>query len=205
MNETPLQKIMRNRRSIRRFLETPVDREKIMVCLEAALLAPSADNVRPWRFLVVDEPELKSKLCAAAFSGIFSFSKFAAQAPVMIVMLDRPDFKVGTLGKMIRRVAFDMIDIGIAGEHIVLQAEELGLASCWIGWFNEKKLRKALKIPRKYKIVALLPLGYAKSRPSRSPARKSIEEVAWFNSFKEEPESESKEISSTEEADNYGL
>lgn len=181
MEETALQRIIRGRRSIRRFARTPVERKKILVCLEAARLAPSAQNAQPWRFLVVDDPELKAKAAAAAFSGIFSSSKFAAAAPVILVMLVVPDLVTNIIGTRLRKTPFHWIDLGIAGEHIVLQAEELGLATCWIGWFHEKRLRRALKIPRRYRIAALMPVGYAEKRPTRSPQKKSLEEVVWFN------------------------
>jgi nitroreductase len=181
MEETALQRIIRGRRSIRRFAPTPVDREKVLACLEAARLAPSAHNAQPWRFLVVDDPNLRAKLAAAAFSGIFSSSKFAAAAPVIVIMLVVHDLVTNVIGTRLRKTPFHWIDMGIAGEHIVLQAEELGLATCWIGWFHEKRLRKALKIPRRYRVAALMPIGYAEKRPTRSPQKKSLEEIAWFN------------------------
>lgn len=181
MEETALQKIIRRRRSIRRFAATPVEREKVLACLEAARLAPSAHNAQPWRFLVVDDPDLKARVAAAAFAGIFSSCKFAAAAPVIVVMLVVPDAVTNIIGTRLRKTPFHWIDMGIAGEHIVLQAEELGLATCWIGWFNEKRLRKALKIPRKYRVAALMPIGYAEKRPTGSPRKKSLEEIAWFN------------------------
>ncbi|MCK7480637.1 MAG: nitroreductase family protein [Candidatus Moduliflexus flocculans] len=61
--------------------------------------------------------------------------------------------------------------MGIAGEHIVLQAEELGLATCWMGWIGYRRVRKALGVPRNFKIVAMMPLGYAEKRPAREPPR----------------------------------
>lgn len=173
--------LVKNRRSIRRYLEKPVEREKIVACLEAARLAPSAENVQPWRFLVVDDPGIKETLAAEAFSGIYSFSRFAAKAPVLIVILARLDLVANRLGKQIQGVAFHLIDIGIAGEHLVLQAEELGLGTCWIGWFSQRKTRKCLKIPRKYKIVCLLAMGYPAGRPTREKKRRVLDEIAWFN------------------------
>jgi len=162
---TPLDELIRSRRSIRRFLPDPVDREKILSCLEAARLAPSADNAQPWRFLVVDDPELKAKLVREAFSGIYRMTKFAAQAPVLIAALASRDVLAHRLGSHFQGTQFYLVDIGIAGEHFVLKAEELGLATCWVGWFNGRRARKVLRIPRKYKIVVLFPLGYAASRP----------------------------------------
>jgi len=183
---TPFQKIVRGRRSIRRYLPTPIEREKLLACLEAARLAPSAHNGQPWRFIVVDDPGLKERLAAAAFSGIYSGSKFAAQAPVILVLLARTQFMAHGLGGRLQNVPFHLLDIGIAGEHIVLQAEELGLATCWMGWFNFRKVRKLLAIPRKYKIMAMMPVGYAEKRPRREPPRRALEEIVTYNGIDRE-------------------
>ena len=176
-----VKEIIAQRRSIRRYLDKPVEREKILECLEAARLAPSADNVQPWRFLVIDDPELKDIFAREIFSGIYSISKFAAKAPVLIMILARLDIIANRIGKQIQNIHYYLIDTGIAGEHIVLQAQELGLGTCWIGWFNSRKARKILNIPRKYKIVSLLSVGYYAERPSREKKRKRLEEIAWFN------------------------
>ena len=181
MSKTPFQELVSNRRSVRRYLDKPVEREKILACLEAARLAPSAENVQPWRFLIIDDPEVKTKLAAEAFSGIYSYSRFAAKAPVLIVILARLDIIAHRLGKKMQDVSFYLIDIGIAGEHIALQAEEFGLGTCWIGWFNGRRTRKVLKIPRKYKIVSLMALGYYEKKAPGEKKRKSLEEIAWFN------------------------
>lgn len=178
---TPLQKILFLRRSIRRYLPQPVEREKVLACLRAAQAAPSSQNSQPWRFLVIDDPELKARFSAAAFSGIYASTRFADAAPVFILLLAKLDFVAGRVGRQIQGVPYNLLDIGIAGEHFVLQAEELGLKTCWIGWFDIRKARKCLKIPRKYKIVAMLSLGYSDKRPPRDPSRKPLEEIAWFN------------------------
>lgn len=178
---TPFQKILAGRRSIRRYLPAPVEPEKLRACLEAARIAPSAHNVQPWRFIVVDEPGLKDRLAAGAFSGIYSGSKFAAKAPVILVLLARPGNAAVRLGAKIQGVPFYLVDMGIAGEHVVLQAQELGLATCWMGWFDYRKARKVLNIPRAFKIVAMMPLGYAETRPVREPPRRRFEEIAVVN------------------------
>lgn len=181
---TKFLELVRSRRSIRRFLPKPVEREKILTCLEAARLAPSAENVQPWRFVVIDDPDLKKRLCGQIFSGIYFPSKFASEAPVLILILARLDFLANRLGRQIQGVSFYLIDIGIAGEHLVLQAEELGLGTCWLGWFNHRQTRKILGIPKKYKIISLIALGYYKRKPERSRPRKRLEEIAWFNEIK---------------------
>jgi nitroreductase len=180
-SKTPFQRIVEGRRSIRRYNERPVEREKILQCLEAARLAPSADNAQPWRFLVIDDVELKRLFCDAVFTGIYSISKFAKQAPVLIVILAKLNIIAHRVGKQIQNIHFHLLDIGIAGEHIVLQAEELGLGTCWIGWFNTRKARRILNIPREYKIVSLLSMGYYEQKPVKEKKRKKLDEVVWFN------------------------
>jgi nitroreductase len=181
---TPFQQLVRGRRSIRRYLDKPVEREKLMTCLEAARLAPSAENAQAWRFLVIDDPGTKAKFAEKAFSGIYFPTKFAAQAPVLILILAKPDFIAHRIGKQLQKVSFFLIDIGIAGEHLVLQAEELGLGTCWIGWFHMARARKFFKIPRKYKVVSLLAMGYYEKKPAGEKTRKPLEDIVWFNSFK---------------------
>jgi nitroreductase len=178
---TPFQKILRGRRSIRRYLETPVESWKLRACLEAVRIAPSSHNSQPWRIVVVDEPGLKAKLAAAAFSGIYSGSKFAAKAPILLVLLAKRHLVAHHLGARLQKVPYYLVDMGIAGEHLVLQAEELGLATCWMGWIHYRRVRKVLRVPRKFKIVAMMPLGYAEKRPQREPPRRTFEEMAFFN------------------------
>ncbi len=173
--------IVKSRRSIRRYLPRPLEREKVLECLEAARLAPSAGNVQPWRFVVVDRPDLKDRLAREAFSGIYKASRFAAQAPVIVAVLARLDILAHRVGRSVQGTSFYLIDIGIAVEHLILRAEELGISTCWIGWFNARKVRKALDVPRRYKVTALIPMGYAASRPPRESPRKAMAEIAWFN------------------------
>jgi len=179
------QQLVKSRRSIRRYLDKPVEREKILTCIEAARMAPSADNVQPWRFLIIDEQELKMRFANEVFSGIYYISKFAARAPVLILILARLDIIANRIGKQIQNIHYYFIDIGIAGEHIVLQAEELGLGTCWIGWFNPRKARKFFKIPRKYKIVSLMAIGHYEKKPSKERKRKKLQEIVWFNKIEE--------------------
>jgi len=181
--DSPLMWLIRGRRSIRRYLPKSVEREKIEACLEAARLAPSAENAQSWRFVVIDDPDLKVRYAKKAFAGIYSYCKFAAEAPVLVLVLAKLDFVAHRLAKQVQGVPFFMIDIGIAGEHFVLQAEELGLGTCWVGWFNVRGTRKFFKIPRRYKVVSLITLGYYEKKPSRERLRKPLDEIAWFNRF----------------------
>ncbi len=179
--KTSFLQLVSQRKSIRRFNEKRLDRKDVLKCLEAARLAPSAENAQPWRYLVIDDPEIKDRFADKAFSGIYSVSKFAKKAPVLILVMAKLNVVTHRIGKEIQNIHFHLIDIGISGEHLVLQAEELGIGTCWMGWFSTRKTRKFFNIPRKYRIVALLAMGYYDKKPSRERKRKSIEEIAWFN------------------------
>ena len=183
MTPESLQQIIQSRRSIRKYREQPVEREKILACIEAARLAPSAENQQPWRFVVLDQTETRQKFSDIAFSGIYRPTRWAQKAPVLIVLLAKIDLLVNRLGRLVQGNQFYLLDLGIAGEHFVLQAEALGLSTCWIGWFNAKKTRKFFNLPMNYRAVALLSLGYpAQIRKPRKLLE--INEIVGFNEAK---------------------
>jgi nitroreductase len=184
MSAKSFSELVQSRRSIRKYQDKAVERAKILQCIEAARLAPSAENVQPWRFIIFDDPDIIKQLSAHAFSGIYSPTRFASKAPVIIVILAKLDILANRIGRQIQGIQFYLLDIGIAGEQLVLQAQALGLGTCWIGWFNSGKVRKYLKIPRSYKIVSLISMGYPESYPLKSQKRHQVEEIAWFNGFK---------------------
>ncbi|MFH1619747.1 MAG: nitroreductase family protein [bacterium] len=182
MYNTPFFKLVSERRSIRKFQNRPVEREKLLQCLEAARLAPSACNGQPWKFIAVDEPEIKKKLAMEAFSGIYSATMHAAEAPVLVaVVSEKRSFKTWA-GKQITGTDFRLVDLGIACEHFVLQAAELGIGTCWLGWFDSKKAAAALKVPDGCKVEILISAGYSAQSPETRP-RKRPEEMSSFNSF----------------------
>jgi len=176
--------LLEHRKSIRDFLDRPVEREKIMMCLQAARIAPSASNSQPWKFIVVDDRQLKDKLCKAAFSGIYSFNSFCKTAPVIIVIVSEKSKFLARVGGMFRGTQYYLIDIGIAGEHLVLQAEDLGLGTCWMGWFDEGAVKSILNVPEEKKIDVLIALGYY-DRQEVSPEhdREPMDKIASFNSY----------------------
>jgi nitroreductase len=176
--------LVQKRRSIRKYIDRPVEREKIMKCIEAARLAPSAENAQPWRFVVLDDPALRERVGKEAFSGIYFPTKFALNAPVLVVVLAKLGLLADRIAAHLQKCQFYLIDIGCAVEHFALQAAELDLGTCWIGWFNGKKVKQALKIPDRYHVVAMLAMGYTDGWPERERSRKAIEEIAWFNEIK---------------------
>jgi len=170
------------RESTRCFSDCPVRREQVELCLEAARLAPSACNSQPWSFTVVDEPELKRRLAETAFSGIWSMNAFAREAPVLVVMTTEPSTTSARLGGLFKRVRYNLIDIGIAGEHLVMQAAELGIATCWLGWFHEKGVRRMLNLPRRSRIDIIIALGFpAPEETPREKKRKDFNQIVRYN------------------------
>ncbi len=176
--------LLKHRKSVRDFLDRPVEREKIMICLEAARLAPSACNSQPWKFIVVDDRQLKNKLCNAAFSSIYFINAFCKMAPVIVVVISERSKFLAQIGGMFRGTKYYLIDIGIAIEHFVLQAEDLGLGTCWIGWFNEGAVKSILNIPQHKKLDILIVLGYY-NREKLGPehGREPIDKIASFNAY----------------------
>ncbi|MDP8248782.1 MAG: nitroreductase family protein [Candidatus Tritonobacter lacicola] len=174
--------LIRKRASIRKYSSKPVERETVLKCIEAARLAPSACNVQPWEFIVV-EGETKAALCLVAFSTVHAFNRFAETAPVIIVVAANPGFSKAKLFSYFKDTKYHLIDIGIACEHLVLQATELGLGTCWIGWFHEEKVKALLGVPKGKRIVAMISLGYYEEGKERTKKRKALDEIVSFNTY----------------------
>lgn len=168
------------RRSVRAYEDRPVPRDAIERCLEAARLAPSACNSQPWQFIVVDREPVRSELAQAAFSGVYAMNNFAAQAPVLIAVLTESSKFMALLAGKFRGVQYSLIDIGIACAFLSLAAAEEGLGSCLLGWFNEKAIKKVLRLPQNSKIDILISLGYAAENEKTVKKRKPPGEVWRF-------------------------
>jgi len=172
--------IIKERSSIRDYQDRPIEEEKLQLILESARLAPSASNSQPWHFYVVKNKdkirELGSKMPLGSQAIINSF---IAEAPVVVVATAGPIDLLHKITSFIVNKKWYYLDVAIALEHITLTAWELGIGSCWIGWFDEKKIKKMLDIPGNQEVIAMLTLGYpavgAKVHPKN---RKSIGEIA---------------------------
>lgn len=170
------------RRSVREYAPTPVPREVIDQCLEAARLAPSACNSQPWSFIVVDDSETLERLVKEGYGGIYKNNKFVKSAPVIVIMVTEKSTYVAKLGGMIRNVKYNLIDIGIAGEHFALQAEELGIGTCWLGWFNEKAVKKILGLPKSTQVDVMFTMGYPKDTGKiPEKIRKPLDKIRTFH------------------------
>ena len=130
--------IIKSRRSIRAFKETPVTKEQIKSLLEAAMRAPSACNTRPWEFIAITKRETLNKLADA-----HNWAKMLYKAPVAIVMIALPDTQESVQDGIAE--GYFPQDCGAATENILIQAEELGLGSCWCGVYPKEPLIKAVR------------------------------------------------------------
>ena len=180
-----LDEILEARRSVRGYTSQLVKEEETKAIFEAARVAPSACNSQTWRFIAVTNRTLIQKIAQEGMLPIVRNS-WIATAPLVIVGCAQLDILANRIGSLVTGIEYYQIDLGIAMEHIVLKATELGLGTCWIGWFNSRKLRKFLKIPFGYKVVSLLSMGYPETSQLKSQKRHQLKDIAWFNGFKHE-------------------
>ena len=179
-----LNKLILARQSVRRYAETPVEPEKLTLCLEAARLAPSASNSQPWKFIIVDKEPLRTEVAKATFSDIKLINKFTVQAPVLVVIVMEKAKLITRLAMLVKKKEWPLIDIGITAEHFCLQAAELGLGTCMIGWFEEEKIKKLLQMPADKSIGLVISVGYAvEGYPQRTKIRKTMEEIVSYNKY----------------------
>ena len=169
-----LMEAIKTRRSIRRYKDLQVPETLLREVLNAARLAPSADNAQPWKIIVVRDEAVKAKL-ASACNG----QKFMAQAPIILVACGVPEDAFQTVGGY---MSSHVIDASIAVDHLTLAAHSLGLGTCWIAWFKEDKVREILEIPEDIRVIALTPLGYPDETPERTP-RKNLEDLVVFDRY----------------------
>ncbi len=163
---------IKKRYSCRNYKADLVPEEKLRKILKAARLAPSAHNAQDWKFIVVKNYKRRKEVAEAAGQG------FLAEAPIIIVGVSLSPEHILSSG-----VPAYAVDLAIAMEHIALQATEEGLGTCWIGTFNQEELKRVLNIPKGYKVVALMPLGFTAEKPGPK-SRKTLREVTSEDTFR---------------------
>jgi nitroreductase len=164
-------KIIKERRSVRRYRPDPISEDVLLRVLDAARFSPSGKNLQPWKFILVKDESLKKHLAEASVG-----QSFIAEAPVIIVACGFPDRCYSRMGNYMKSWP---VDVAIAVEHLMLQAQEEGLGTCWIGAFEEVAVKSILKVPDQARVLALTPLGYPDENPV-SRGRKSLEEIVSY-------------------------
>ncbi len=169
--------LVKKRNSTRSYDSRPVPRELIDRCLDAARLAPSACNSQPWSFIIVDDEKTKNEIVEKSMTGIYRSNYFVKEAPVIIAVITERSTYVARMGGLIRDVKYNLIDIGVACDHLTLQAEDLGLGTCWLGWFNEKAAKKVLGLSAKTQLDVMIALGYPKDSGEKKKIRKPLDKI----------------------------
>ena len=178
------QELLLKRQSVRRYQNKPVEKEKLDLLIESVRLAPSACNSQPWKLIMVDDPELKGQVAKATFSKTIAFNKFAVEAPVFAIFVLEKAKLIAQIGGSIKNREYPLIDIGIAASQFCLQAAELDLGTCMLGWFNEKKIKQILSIPSKKRIGLVITLGYEPDGyKQRQKIRKGTNDMSGFNGY----------------------
>ena len=170
-----------NRRSVRKYENKSVEEEKLTEILESCRIAPSGSNTQPWRLIVVKSDEMRNKIAEVAHK-----QTWMTQAPVHIVCvadsicrLDASDLiKIdeNTSEFMVKQLVRDTT---IGAAYMTLQAEALGLGTCWVAWFEQKDIRPLLGIPEDKFVVCILTVGYPAEKPKQRP-RMSLEEIVRY-------------------------
>lgn len=153
--------VIQSRRSVRKFRAEEIEEEDLREILEAARLAPSANNLQPWKFVVV-KSDKKKRLIAQAAGG----QEFVGEAPVIIVACATG--RGGFIGGYMESWP---VDVAISVTHLLLAAWDRGLGTCWVGDFDEDKVKEICEIPPEVRVVALIPVGYPVKVPQEVPRR----------------------------------
>jgi len=174
VSEMDVFEAIRGRHSARAYLPDRIPEDKLEKILEAARLAPSSGNIQPWHFIVVTDPQKRKELSRGRFA------KFLTESPVVLV----------GCGDKKASPNWHVVDTAIAMQNIVLAATGEGLGTCWIGSFNEDRVKKLLNIPEKFRVIALLAVGYSREKLDLASKighffrrRKKLQKIASLEEF----------------------
>ncbi len=169
--------IARTRQSCRAYdAARPVEEEKLLACLEAARLAPSACNAQPYHITVAQGVAGEAVGAATRSMGMNGFTR---EVPVFLVISETAYNRTASVGSKVKHQDYRSVDIGIAAAYLTAEAQTQGLSTCILGWFDSKKLRQLLDLKGEPRLV--IALGYARTGdPLRSKKRKSLDNlVTW--------------------------
>jgi len=166
--------VIKKRRSIRKFKNEKIPDEMLERILESARLAPTWANMQGVRFIIIDNPEQLEKIKDAIGQN------WTKSAPYFITVCIEPRKS----GKNKNGLEYFMVDAAICMEHIILAATNEGLGTCWIGYFDEDKIKQILNIPKKVRVIALTPIGIPDQEP-KTQERKKLEEIVFKNNYEQ--------------------
>jgi len=170
--------LINSRQSCRKYLDKPVEKEKLAKCIEAARISPSACNSQPWYFVVVNNKELAAKVAMCTQDKVMN--KFTSECQSFIIVVEESGNLTSRAGALMKQQDYRSVDLGIATEHLCLAATQQGLGTCILGWFNEKELKKLLNINKLKRIRLVVAIGYSESDVVRKKIRKNLDEIVTF-------------------------
>jgi nitroreductase len=153
------------RQSVRAYQPADVPAEKLEAILSAANQAPSAGNLQAYQIYLIRDHKSKQALAKAARN-----QDFLAQAPLVLVFCTHPDRSATRYGERGKQL-YCFQDAAIAAAYAQLAAVALGLATCWVGAFDDLGVSQAIDLPAHQHPIALLPIGYPAEAPHRTPRR----------------------------------
>jgi nitroreductase len=186
-DEMELIEAIKTRRSIRKYIDKPVEDEKLQSVLEAVRMAPSWANYQCWRLVVIREKSMKQRISELSYVESFfapkgyksnPSMKALAEAPVVIVLCADPGQSGVLWGQN-----YYLVDIGLAAQNLMLAAKAQGLGTVFVGVYDEEKLKRLLSIPEAIRIVGLFPLGYPAGDPKDGPERKPLQDICFHEQW----------------------
>lgn len=166
------------RESCRDFANHPVEHEKLVRCLEAARVAPSASNGQPWSFIAIESAAVAPQVAKCLQTA--GMNQFASACPCFVTVVEEESNLTARFGARMKKQDYSATDIGIAATHFCLAATAQGLSTCIVGWFDEPALKTLLDIPEKKRVRLVLCVGYAGNPGIRAKVRKTFDEIVTF-------------------------
>ena len=163
--------VIENRRSIRKYKQKSVDKEKILKIFETTRLSPSAMNLQPYGFVIISKNNVIKEISSACNQEW--------EAPIIVAVCALP----GQAWVRDDGEEYWKADAAIAMSNISLAAYNLGLGTCWIVAFNEEKVKKILGVDSKARVVAMTPLGYPAENKGPVTKRKTLDELLHYNKW----------------------
>jgi nitroreductase len=166
------------RQSCRDYSDKPVERDKLLKCVQAASLTPSACNAQPWRVLVVTDPAAREAVSLATRQ--MGLNEYTAKAQAFFVVLETRAKLMPKIASIIDGQTFAKGDLGAFTYALTLEAESQGLGTCILGLFDRPKLVELLKIPDGQSVFIVVAVGYPTKEGARPKSRKPLEEIHAF-------------------------
>lgn len=174
--------VVKKRKSIKKYKANELDREKLLKIIDAAMMSPSWKNEAPYKFILIDKDIIKQNIANTIINKSSAAATAVLNAPMTAIIVAEPGASGNMEGK-----DYYLVDSAIAMEHFILAATEEGYATCWIGSFDEKKIKELLAIPDNMRVVALTPIGEAQEEEEERPhhTKKNVHDFVYINKWNE--------------------